>query len=221
MVSLPREIAERRQRRDQHVKTLARYHGADRQQPYDAVLTPVRPWHWIAARPCDDNMPGWHAVIGRDQLCRGRAGNDDTFHRCERGSLARAQRVGLRRRQPPFQRQRMMHQCQQRIAVGKLQRRFRQNAERQPIDDDGAFGGHGQIAASAPLRASLRWATESLRRGRADRSPSRDRGVRRSCAGRSHSHRSGSQDRPARQRRKRPTTNPPRTRRVRHATPTA
>ncbi len=144
----PWQVAERRQRRDQHVKTLARHHGADRQQPHGAVLAAamiaLRQRRRIVARPGDGNTLGWHAVIGSDQFRRGRAGDDNALHRSERGPLAAAQRIGLRRRQSPFQRQRMMHQRQQRIPAGKLPRGFRQDPERQAVDDDGAAGGHGR-----------------------------------------------------------------------------
>ena len=42
----------------------------------------------IAARPRDGDVAGRHAVIGSDQPCRGRAGDDDALHGCERRALA-------------------------------------------------------------------------------------------------------------------------------------
>ena len=137
---MPRQIAERRQRGNQHVKTLARYDGTDRQQPYNAVPAACRQWRRIAARPCDGDALGRHAVFGSDQPCRGGACDDDALHRCKRGSLTAAQRVGLLCGQSRFQRERMMHQRQHWIATSKLRRRFGQDAKRQAIDDDGTAG---------------------------------------------------------------------------------
>jgi len=76
----PWQVGERRQRSNQHVKTLARHHGADRQQPHDTVPAALRQRCRIAAWPRHRNALRWHAVIGSDQPCRGCAGDDDALH---------------------------------------------------------------------------------------------------------------------------------------------
>jgi len=86
----PRQIGERRQRGDQHVKTLARDYCADDSNRTTPVLAALRHQRRIAARPCHGNALGRHAVIGSDQPCRRRAGDDDTLHGCERRPLTRA-----------------------------------------------------------------------------------------------------------------------------------
>jgi hypothetical protein len=137
---LPIQVGKRRQRGNQHGKALARHHGADRQQPHDAVLAALRQRSGIATRPCDGDALGRHAIIGGDQPGRCRAGDDHALYGGECGPLTRAQRAGLFDGQPRFQSEWMMHQRQQRMMAGKLRRGFRQDAERKAIDDDGAAG---------------------------------------------------------------------------------
>ena len=55
-----------------------------------------------------------------------------------------AQRVGLLWRQSCLQRQRMMHQREQRIATSKLRRGVGQGAQGEAIDDDRPPGGNVQ-----------------------------------------------------------------------------
>jgi len=81
----PRQIGERRP--SAAISTSKPLRGTiapDRQQTHDAVLAALRHQRRIAARPCHGNALGRHAVIGSDQPCRRRAGDDDTLHGCER-----------------------------------------------------------------------------------------------------------------------------------------
>jgi len=86
----PGRIGKCRQRCNQRVEPLARHHRADRQQLHDAVPAAVCQRRSIIARPRDGNALDRHAVIGSDQPSRGRAGDDNALHGCERRSLTRA-----------------------------------------------------------------------------------------------------------------------------------
>ena len=135
---MPRQVGERGERGDQHVKPLARHHRADGKQPYNAIVAAMRRRRRIASRTCDNDVISRHAVVGSKQPRRRRTRDNDTSCRRQRRAFAGAEFIGLRRRQPRLQRERMMHERDQRMARAKLQSHFGKNAISEPVDDDRA-----------------------------------------------------------------------------------
>ena len=74
----------------------------------------------IVTGPCHGDAFGRYAIIGSDELCRCRTRHHHFAHRSKGSPFTAMQGIGAFGRQPPFQRERMMHQPEQRMPARKL-----------------------------------------------------------------------------------------------------
>ena len=163
-------------------------------------LLPCAAARAIGARTRDRDALGRHVVIV-DKQPRGRRAGDDDARAPTRAPRARSSRKRFRlgRRQPGFQRQRMMHQRDQRIALAQLAApppaARRTPARRSTIGQ--SFGTPASCVCAAArlgVRARARKAVAEI--DHIDL-PAELLAVPRSCGGHRHSRRSASRDRPA------------------------
>ena len=189
---------QRRQRLDQHVKALARHH---RSRPTASRTMPsllpfaVSPRSVPGQRNGDE--VGRHVVVVDQKLRGRRAGDDDAARGRKRVVLARLQGLRVGRRETGFQRQRMMHQREQRIVARAIP--SRPPATRRTPGHRRRSGSPSarRQACRAPRPWFPRSGAESRRRARRHRPASRAFAIPRSCGGRRHSRRSASRDRRA------------------------
>ena len=139
---------------------------------------PARPRRRIAAGPCHRDALGRYAIIGSDKFCGCRARHHDFAHRSQGSLLTAMQGIGSFGRQPPFQRQGMMNQREQRMPACNFCRNVRQDSQCQAVHHDRLAVRYLQQKRSRGRRGSPRPAKEILRRCRDIRRPSPIAGVR-------------------------------------------
>src|SRR6185437_519516 len=117
---VPWQVGERRERGDKHVKPLARHHRANREQTYDTIVASVCRRDRIGSGICHHDVTSRHSVISRKEPRGRNTRHNDASCSRQRRALASTEVIGLRRGQPRFQRERMMHKRYYRMMGAKL-----------------------------------------------------------------------------------------------------
>ena len=132
----PRQRGDRRQRRDEDIEALARHDRAHRQKAHRAVGAAFGGCATVGARRRDRDVFRRNLVVLAEPAPGGRARHDDRVRSGQRRALAFEQLLGILWRQSGLERERMMHQRNQRCAPRDRLRFLRQRAERQSVDHD-------------------------------------------------------------------------------------
>src|SRR5262249_46985942 len=155
----PRQMLQSGQRSDQHIVALARDDRADREERHDISIVTRRNRDAIRSRLDDADPAGRNTIIFDEQPGDHRARRNDVPRTAESGALTCVEGSKLCRLQPRLERQRMMHQRNQRMVRAQRLRGTGQNPEGEAIDHDWTPGRECRQARTgrgARLRRGIR-----------------------------------------------------------------
>jgi hypothetical protein len=132
----PGQMRQSGERRDQHIVALARDQRADGEQFDDTVLIARPRWDAIRSRLYHAHPFGRNAVVVDEQPRDPSARRHHVARTGEGHALARTQGGRFGRAQPRLERERMMHQRDQRVARTQPVGGIRERAEGETVDHE-------------------------------------------------------------------------------------